>query len=82
VQFLPTFLIPLILFLCRGEGISAKRLWLALAAYAAAKFFEFFDAAMFAAGELLSGHSLKHLAAALATWWAVRAFQRSPASAL
>lgn len=82
VQFLPMLLVPLILLLWRGEGISAKRLWMAVGAYAAAKLLERFDAAVFAAGGLLSGHSLKHLAAALAAWWVVRAFQRSPASAL
>jgi len=82
VQFLPMLLVPLILLLWRGEGISAKWLWRALAAYAVAKAAEHYDAQILAAGGLLSGHSLKHLAAALATWWVVRAFQRSPASAL
>lgn len=82
VQFLPMLLVPLILVLWRAEGICAKRIWMALGAYAAAKLFEYFDAGLFAAGGLLSGHSLKHLAAALACGWVVRAFQRSPASAL
>lgn len=82
VQFLPMLLVPLILVLWRGEGIAAQRLWMALGAYAAAKLFEYFDAGLYAAGGLLSGHSLKHLAAALASGWVVRAFQRSPASAL
>ena len=82
VQFLPMLLIPLVLLLWRGEGISAARLAMALGAYAVAKAAEHFDAQVFAASGLVSGHSLKHLAAALATWWVLRAFQRSPASAL
>lgn len=82
VQFLPMLLVPPIVLWWRGEGIAASRLWMALGAYAAAKLLEHFDAEVYAAGGLLSGHSLKHLAAALATWWVVRAFQRSPASAL
>jgi hypothetical protein len=82
VQFLPMLLIPLVLMLWRGEGIAARKFWMALGAYAVAKAAEHFDAQVFAAGGLISGHSLKHLAAALATWWIVRAFQRSPASAL
>jgi hypothetical protein len=82
VQFLPVLLVPLILLLWRGEGVSAKPLWLALGAYAAAKVAEHFDEQIFAAGGLLSGHSLKHLAAALAAWWVIRALQKSPASAL
>lgn len=71
VQFLPMLLIPLMLLLWRGEGLSARRLWMALAAYAAAKLAEHFEF-----------HALKHLAAALAAWWILRAFQKSPASAL
>ena len=71
VQFLPMLLLPMILLLWRGEGLRAKPVWMALGAYAAAKGVEY-------AGL----HSLKHLLAALATWWIVRAFQRSPASAL
>jgi hypothetical protein len=82
VQFLPMLLVPLILLLWRGEGLSARKLWMALGAYAVAKAAEQFDAQLFAAGGILGGHALKHLAAALATWWVVRAFQRSPASAL
>jgi hypothetical protein len=82
VQFLPMLLVPLILLLWGGEGLAARRIWMAIAAYAAAKLAEHFDAAIYAAGGPLSGHSLKHLAAALAAWWMVRAFQRSPASAL
>lgn len=82
VQFLPMLLIPLLLLLWRGQGLSAKRLWMALAAYAAAKLAEHFDAEILAASGMLSGHSFKHLLAALAAWWLVRAFQGAPARAL
>jgi hypothetical protein len=44
---------------------------MALGAYAAAKLAEYGDF-----------HAVKHLLAALAAWWIIRAFQRSPASAL
>lgn len=71
VQFLPMLLIPLMLLLRRGNGIASRGIWMALGVYAAAKVAEHFDY-----------HALKHLAAALAAWWIVRAFQRSPASAL
>ena len=81
VQFLPMLLIPLLL-LWRGEGLSAQRLWMALAAYATAKLAEHFDAEILAATGGLSGHSLKHLLAALAAWWLLRAFQGAPARAL
>ena len=71
VQFLPMLLLPLMLLLWKGEGIAARWLWMALVAYAVAKLAEF--------GGL---HTVKHLLAALAAWMIIRAFQRSPASAL
>jgi hypothetical protein len=80
-QFLPMLLIPLILVMWRGEGLAPRWLWMALAAYALAKLAEHFDAVIFAATSV-SGHALKHLLAALAAWWIVRAFQGAPARAL
>jgi Ceramidase len=82
VQFLPVALIPLILLLWREGSIEARRLWLALAAYVLAKLAEWLDAAIMGTGGIVGGHALKHLCAALAAWWILRAFQRSPASAL
>jgi hypothetical protein len=50
-------------------GALAVRWSLVLLAYAVAKLFESNDLLVYAAfGELLSGHSLKHVAAALAAW--------------
>jgi hypothetical protein len=83
VQFLPMLLMPLILLLWRDGRLVARSLWFALGAYALAKLLEHFDAAVFAAtGGLVAGHALKHLAAALAAWWILRAFQGGPARAL
>jgi hypothetical protein len=81
VQFLPMLLAPLILLLWRDGSLSARPLWLAFAAYALAKVLEYFDAAIFAATGM-GGHALKHLSAALAAWWIMRAFQGAPARAL
>jgi hypothetical protein len=74
VQFLPMLLIPLALLLFRGTGLRDARLWAALVAYALAKLAEYFDAAIYAATGFLGGHGLKHLLAAIAVWWALRAF--------
>jgi len=82
VQFLPLLLIPMILAMWRGTGIRSGWLWSAIAAYAGAKLFEYFDAVTLNATGVMSGHSLKHLFAALAVWCVIRAFQISPASAL
>lgn len=82
VQFLPMLLVPLILLMWRDGSLSAKWLWLGFGAYALAKLAEHFDAGILALTGFVGGHCLKHLLAALAAWWIVRAFHRSPASAL
>jgi hypothetical protein len=74
VQFLPMLLIPMMLILFRGELLQSRWIWPALAAYVAAKIAEHLDGPVFSAGGLVSGHSIKHLLAALAAWWLVRAF--------
>jgi hypothetical protein len=78
VQFLPMLLIPLVLLMWRGAGLSSRRVWMGVGAYALAKLAEHFDAAILAATGM-GGHALKHLLAALAAWWIVRAFQGAPA---
>lgn len=81
VQFLPMLVIPLLLLGWRGQGLSARWLWMGFGAYVLAKVAEHFDAAILAATGI-GGHTLKHLLAALAAWWVLRAFHGAPASAL
>ena len=51
----------------------------AVAIYAIAKLVEVLDAQIYALGQLVSGHTLKHLLAALAVWWLLRMLQlRAP----
>jgi hypothetical protein len=53
----------------------------AVAIYAAAKVAEVLDAQIYTLGHLVSGHTLKHLLAALAIWWLLRMLElRSPLS--
>jgi len=67
VQFLPVLLIPLILVLYPRKGRGA--VWAALGCYVLAKLLEQFDAQVYAAlGGTISGHSLKHVAAAMGMW--------------
>jgi hypothetical protein len=67
VQFLPMLLIPLLLLLYPSRLTRVGLLWALLALYGAAKALEHFDAAVFKAlGQLVSGHTLKHLLSALA----------------
>ena len=63
VQFLPMFVIPVVLAV-RGP----KALWPVVACYAAAKILEAMDVQV-ASHFPLSGHTLKHFAAAGATWF-------------
>ncbi|MCZ4281496.1 hypothetical protein O4H49_11955 [Kiloniella laminariae] len=68
VQFYPMLAIPLICWLYpAGRHTKGKYLVWMYFWYVLAKILEYFDAEIFASfGSLISGHSLKHLAAALA----------------
>ena len=65
VQFLPMLLVPIILVTRKPAIGASKYFWVMLLFYVAAKVFEQLDAAVYAAGGLLSGHSIKHVFAAL-----------------
>jgi len=73
VQFLPMLLIPVMLISAGGSGLRAPWLWATLMTYALAKLAEQFDAAIYAATGLLSGHSLKHLLGGLAVFFVLKA---------
>jgi hypothetical protein len=74
-QFFPCVAL-LLLFLLYPAKYTGTRYWVIAAGfYALAKVFEFSDHAIFSAGSLLSGHTLKHLAAAAACFAILRYFQ-------
>lgn len=66
VQFLPMMMIPMILLLYASYFDRAEFFWGMVVIYGAAKLIELFDSEIYLAGELISGHSIKHLVAALA----------------
>ena len=66
VQFVPMLLIPLIVWLYRGKSDLGRYIVWMIGFYVAAKVFEHYDGEVYAAGGLLSGHTLKHVFAALA----------------
>jgi ceramidase len=75
VQFFPSLAV-LLLFLLYRPTYTGTYCWIIAAAlYALAKVFEFSDGAIYSAGYLLSGHTLKHLAAAAACFAILRYFQ-------
>jgi hypothetical protein len=76
VQFFPALAIPLILWLYPAKYTGNRELLFAALLYFAAKLFEFFDSQIYAvSGNLISGHTLKHVAAAWAVWWILRMLQ-------
>jgi hypothetical protein len=75
VQFLPILLIPLILWLFESKLDNDKYIWGIIGAYTISKLMELFDAQLYNIIGSLSGHSLKHLAAAFGTlifYWALQ----------
>ena len=64
VQFFPCLALPL-MFLLLPPKYTGTHYWLVAAAlYALAKVLEHFDGAIYSVGHFVSGHTLKHLAAA------------------
>lgn len=77
VQYYPMLLIPLILWLFPSAGYrrGVPHLVRVVIWYFIAKACDIFDRFIFAFTGFVSGHSLKHLAAAVATLYLVRLFQ-------
>ena len=75
VQFLPMLLIPLILLMFKPAFTSGWGYWLLMLGYVLAKILEHFDAGVYAVLSFLSGHSLKHVAAALGVYGLLKAYQ-------
>lgn len=76
VQFFPLVAIPLLLLFFPPRYTRGADLVWALGWYALAKLFELLDARIFAVGGIVSGHTLKHLAAAVAMYWILRMVER------
>jgi len=71
----PGLAVLLLFLLCPPKYIGTYYWISAAALYALAKVFEFSDGAVYSAGYFLSGHTLKHLAAAAACYAILRYFQ-------
>jgi hypothetical protein len=66
VQFFPCLALPLMFVLFPPLYTGTSYWFIVAALYALAKLFEFYDNAIYSVGSILSGHTLKHLAAAAA----------------
>jgi hypothetical protein len=79
VQFYPALAVPLLLLLFPPSATGGRFIALALGSYAVAKLFETFDEQILALGGVVSGHTLKHLAAAGSVYFIYRmAAERRP----
>ncbi|MBI2787237.1 MAG: ceramidase domain-containing protein [Elusimicrobia bacterium] len=72
VQFLPLVLMPLILFLFPRKFLDGRLLMVAVAFYVLAKVLETYDRQVFSSF-VLSGHTLKHLSAGVASFFVIAA---------
>lgn len=75
VQFLPMIIIPLILIFFKSPFNHTSGYWMLLGAYVLAKVFEYFDEAIFNLLPLLSGHSIKHVIAAVGIFMLLKAYR-------
>lgn len=81
VQFLPGILIPLILVLFPAHDLDNRFLIGAMVLYVVAKALEHFDPQVMQATGYMSGHAIKHMAAALGALCAILAVPVRAASA-
>lgn len=82
VQYFPSVLVVMLVWLFPGRLTDGRYVAGMLGWYALAKVFELSDGAVFAGlGQTVSGHTLKHLAAAVAIYWVLRMLKRAPAIA-
>ena len=78
VQFFPLLVLPLMLWLFAPRYTRTRDLVLVIACYGLAKLLELADKPLFAAtGGMVSGHTLKHLAAGAGTVYLYRMMTRS-----
>ena len=77
VQFYPMLALPLLLLLLPPRYTRTSDLFIALGWYVLAKGCEHLgDKAIYALGHVVSGHTLKHLAAAAGAYWVLRMLQK------
>lgn len=76
VQFYPMLALPIILLLFKPRYTHAGVFWLVLALYAVAKLAELYDRSIFESSGVWSGHTVKHLVAAGASFLPLYSLQR------
>lgn len=72
VQFFPLLTIPFILWWFEPRYTRGGDIAMALGLYVTAKLFEAADGLIYSVGHIVSGHTIKHLIAAVAAWLLLR----------
>ena len=72
VQFVPIMFIPIIVLMFPSNYTRGKDLFYVIGFYGLSKLFEALDNQIYLLGGIVSGHTLKHLAAAFAVYWLLR----------
>jgi hypothetical protein len=76
VQFLPLLLLPFILWLFPSRYTRSADLGAMLALYVVAKILEILDREFYACGQIVSGHTLKHLTAGFGAYMVLHMIER------
>ena len=76
VQFFPLLTIPIILLMFQPSFTHTSAYWWLIAAYFIAKVLEHFDAQIQSLLVIISGHSLKHIAAAIGLYVLLRGYEK------
>ena len=76
VQLYPLLVIPLILLLFPPRFTLTADYWAALLCYVLAKILELLDRQIYSQGQIVSGHTLKHLFAALGPYFILHMIQK------
>lgn len=76
VQFYPLLLIPVILLFFKSRYTQVNFYWALLCLYGLSKVFEYFDVVIFEYSNFISGHTIKHMLAAMAVGVLLIAYQK------
>jgi hypothetical protein len=83
VQFFPCVALPVLLIFCPAKYTGTAYWFIALGWYVFSKVMEFYDRAIYSLSASVSGHTIKHLAAAAACYAILRYYQtRRPIDAI
>ena len=76
VQFYPLLIIPVVLMFFKSGYTQVYYYWILLSVYGLSKVFEYFDSAILEYTSIISGHTIKHVLAAISVGVLLVAYQK------